>query len=362
MVKSATIRAVLHVALDRDWPLQQLDLKNAFFYDDLDETVYMHQPLGFLDKSKSDHVCLLRRSLYGLKQAPRTWYNRFAIVSKYLGFILSQSDPSLFVNRGSTKAYLLIYVDDIILTASTTDLVKKIISELASDLELSDMRQLHHVLDIGVTHNDRGLFLSQQNYAADILHRASMTNCNPALTRVDTTTKLVASDGPHVLDPSLYRSLAGVLQYLTFTRPNISFAVQQVCLFMHDPRETHFTALKRILRYIKGSISHCLQLTKSSITDLVAYSDANWAGCPSTRRPTSGYCVFLGDSLISWSSKRQHTVSRSSAEAEYRGVANAVAETTCLCNLFLELGCPLSKATIVYCDNISTVYLSLNPV
>lgn len=131
---------------------------------------------------------------------------------------------------------------------------------------------------------------------------------------------------------------------------------------MHDPRDPHFTALKRILRYIKGTIDHGLQLNKSSITDLVDYSDADWAGCPSTRRSTSGYCVFLGDSLISWSSKRQHTVSRSSAEAEYRGVANAVAETTWIRNLLHDLGIHLPKATVVYCDNISAVYLSSNPV
>lgn len=189
-----------------------------------------------------------------------------------------------------------------------------------------------------------------------------MTNCNPCSTPVDTKTKLADNDGKPISDPSLYRSLAGALQYLTFTRPDISYAVQQVCLFMHDPREPHFAALKRILRYIKGTISHGLQLNKSSTTDLVAYSDADWAGCPSTRRSTSGYCVFLGDSLIAWSAKRQQTVSRSSAEAEYRGVANAVAETTWLRNLLLELGCPLTKATIVYCDNISAVYLSSNPV
>lgn len=189
-----------------------------------------------------------------------------------------------------------------------------------------------------------------------------MTNCKPSSTPVDTKSKLVADDGPRVADPTLYRILAGALQYLTFTRPDISYTVQQICLFMHDPREPHFTALKRILRYIKGTIDHGLQLTKSSITDLVAYSDADWAGCPSTRRSTSGYYVFLGDSLIAWSSKRQNTVSRSSAEAEYRGVANAVAETTWIRNLLHDLGLHLPKATFVYCDNISAVYLSSNPV
>lgn len=160
-----------------------------------------------------------------------------------------------------------------------------------------------------------------------------MVHCNPCLTPVDTKTKLVADQGPPVSDPTLYRSLAGALQYLTFTRPDIAFAVQQICLFMHDPREAHVNALKRILRYIKGTISHGLRLYRSTTTDLIAYSDADWAGCPSTRRSTSGYCVYLGNNLISWSSKRQATVSRSSAEAEYRGVANAVSETTWLRSL-----------------------------
>ena len=363
VVKPATIRAVLHLAVARDWPLRQLDVKNAFLHGDLEETVYMHQPPGYVDKSKPHHVCLLKRSLYGLKQAPRTWYMRFAMVVKQLGFRQSRTDPSLFVfNNGKQLIYILLYVDDIIITGSTTTLIETTISALSSAFDISDLGQLHHFLGLSVTYNDTGLFLNQQNYVTDILHRASMTNCNPCNTPVDTKSKLAADEGPPVSDPSLYRSLAGALQYLTFTRPDISYAVQQVCLFMHDPREPHFTALKRILRYIKGTIRHGLQITKSSTTDLIAYSDADWAGCPDTRRSTSGYCVFLGDSLISWSSKPQNTVSRSSAEAEYRGVANAVAETVWLRNLFFDLGCPLSKATLVYCDNISAVYLSSNPV
>ena len=131
---------------------------------------------------------------------------------------------------------------------------------------------------------------------------------------------------------------------------------------MHDPREAHYNALKRILRYLKGTISHGLQLYRSSLSGLTAYSDVDWGGCPTTRRSTSGYCVYLGDNLISWSSKRQHTISRSSAEAEYRGVANAVAELTWLRNLFDELGLKLNKASVVFCDNVSAVYLSTNPV
>lgn len=363
VVKPATIRTVLNVATARDWPLHQLDVKNAFLHGDLEETVYMHQPPGFVDPTKPDHVCLLQRAIYGLKQAPRTWNTRFATAAKKIGFIQSKSDASLFILCSQSEiAYLLLYVDDIVLTASTQSLLNRIITALKTEFDMTDMGNLHHFLGISVQRDAQGLFLQQQNYAADILHRAGMTDCNPCLTPADTKTKLAADDSPRVSDPSLYRSLAAALQYLTFTRPDIAFAVQQVCLFMHDPREAHLNALKRILRYVKGTISHGLRLYKSTTTSLVAYSDADWAGCPSTRRSTSGYCVFLGDNLISWSSKRQDVVSRSSAEAEYRGVANAVSEATWLRKLLLEMKIPIPRATIVFCDNISAIYMSSNPV
>ncbi|XP_071727566.1 uncharacterized mitochondrial protein AtMg00810-like [Rutidosis leptorrhynchoides] len=183
-----------------------------------------------------------------------------------------------------------------------------------------------------------------------------MGNCNPSRTPIDTSTKLTTS-GPPVKDPIAYRSLAGALQYLTFTRPDIVYAVQQICLFMHDPREPHLAALCKIIRYVQGTLDLGLQLYASYTTSLVAYSDADWAGCPSTRHSTSRYCVFLGNNLLSWSSKRQHTPSRSSAEAEYRGVANAVAETCWIRNLLRELHFPLFSATLVYCDNVSAVYM-----
>ena len=131
---------------------------------------------------------------------------------------------------------------------------------------------------------------------------------------------------------------------------------------MHCPRQPHFQALRRIIRYIKGSLHHGLQLTKGPIDTLTAYSDADWGGCPDTRRSTSGYCVFLGPNLISWSAKRQPTVSRSSSEAEYKGVANTVAELCWIRNLMIELHWKINKTSIVYCDNISSVYLSTNPV
>lgn len=363
VVKPATIRLVLSLALSKDWPIHQLDVKNAFLHGTLTETVFCQQPSGFVDADKPHHVCRLNKSLYGLKQAPRAWFSRFTTFITSLGFTSSKSDPSLFIyHKGSATAYLLLYVDDIILTASTTVFLNRIIHSLRQEFSMTDLGDLHYFLGVTARRTQGGLFLSQEQYAHDIINRANMTSCNPCSTPIDTRSKLPASVGPPVSNPTLYRSLAGALQYLTFTRPDISYAVQQVCLHMHDPREPHFNLIKRILRYVQGTADFGLHLTRSSCDSLVAYSDADWAGCPDTRKSTSGYCVFLGDNLLSWSSKRQPTVSRSSAEAEYRGVANAVAETCWLRQLMAELHCPLKTATIVYCDNISSVYLSSNPV
>nr|GEV70618.1 ribonuclease H-like domain-containing protein [Tanacetum cinerariifolium] len=195
----------------------------------------------------------------------------------------------------------------------------------------------------------------------EILERAHMQNYNPCRTLVDTESKL-GLDGDPVSDPTLYHSLADALQYLTFTRPDLSYAVQQVCLYMHDPHEPHCTALKCILHYVRDTLDYGLQLHVSSTTQLSAYTDADWAGCPVTRRSTSGYCMFLGENLLSWSGKRQVTLSRSSAEPEYRGVANVVAETTWIRNLLCELHTPLFTDTLVYHDNVNAVYMSTNPV
>nr|XP_020186428.1 uncharacterized mitochondrial protein AtMg00810-like [Aegilops tauschii subsp. strangulata] len=174
-----------------------------------------------------------------------------------------------------------------------------------------------------------------------------MLNCHPVATPVDTKTKVSALEGSPASDASLYRSIVGALQYLTLTRPDLQYVVQQVCLHMHAPRDYHWTLVKRILRYIRGTMALGLILMASTSLEMVAYSDADWAGCPDTRRSTSGYCVYLGPSLISWSSKRQPTISRSSAEAEYRAVANAVAECTWLRLLLQELHHDVSQARIV---------------
>jgi hypothetical protein len=253
-------------------------------------------------------------------------------------------------------------VDDIVLTASSQSLLRRLVDALQREFPVKDLGVLHHFLGVTAEPRPSGLLLHQQQYTLDILEQAKMIDCKPCSTPVDTQAKLSEAKGDPVEDPTGYRSPPGALQYLTFTRPDISYAVQQVCLHMHDPREPHLAALKRLLRYLRGTVDYGLLLHRSTSSELVVYTDVDWAGCPDTRRSTSGYAVFLGGNLVFWSSKRQPVVSRSSAEAEYRAVANGVAEAAWLRQLLAELHSPLSRSTLVYCDNVSVVYLSTNPV
>ncbi|XP_071674368.1 uncharacterized protein [Lolium perenne] len=363
VVKPATIRTVLSIATTQSWPIHQMDVKNAFLHGHLAETVYCEQPSGFVDPTHPSHVCRLHKSLYGLKQAPRTWFHRFTQFITSIGFSVSKCDSSLFIlKRGASTAYLLLYVDDIILTANTTHLLHTIISSLNHEFSMTDLGDIHHFLGINVHRTHEGLFLSQQQYTLEVLERAKMLNCHPISTPIDTRSKVSATDGVPFSDPSLYRSLAGALQYLTLTRPDLSYAVQQVCLFMHAPRDSHYQLIKRILRYIKGTSHYGLKIHMSSSMELIAYSDADWAGCPDTRKSTSGFCVFIGNNLVSWPSRRQPTVSQSSAEAEYRALANCIADCCWLHQLLHELHHPPTRATVVYCDNVSAMYMASNPV
>ena len=193
VVKPATVRTVLSLALSRRWPIHQLDVKNAFLHGTLSETVYCAQPVGFEDPARPDFVCRLNRSLYGLKQAPRAWYSRFATYLLSLGFVEAKSDTSLFVyRRGTDTIYLLLYVDDIVLTASSLAILQRTIQALQQEFSMTDLGELHHFLGMHVQRCGSGLLLSQRQYMVDILDRAGMAECKPCSTPVDTNPKLAA--------------------------------------------------------------------------------------------------------------------------------------------------------------------------
>ncbi|KAM1479039.1 hypothetical protein ACFX2I_026387 [Malus domestica] len=361
VVKHSTIRMVLSLAVSNKWHVRQLDVQNAFLHGYLAEEVYMRQPAGFVDQQCPTHVCKLQRSLYGLKQAPRAWFQRFSEFLLQLGFQASKCDYSLFVfkNRG-VYLILLIYVDDILLTGNSPVQMNHLIQKLGTLFSMKDLGPLHYFLGVEVTYFHNNMHLDQSKYALDLLKRTKFMDAKPISTPVPCGQKLSAWDGETHSDPQTYRSVVGALQYLTITRPDLSYAVNQVCQFMHSPKTTHWLAVKRILRYVKATYDHGL-VYKPGGMQLSAFSDADYAGDPDTRHSTGGFCIYLGSNLVSWSSKKQKTVSRSSTEAEYRQLAYTAAEISWLRSLFRDLQLNLACPTI-WCDNISSISLASNPV
>ncbi|KAM1099692.1 hypothetical protein ACFX15_006016 [Malus domestica] len=362
VVKPTTVRLVLALAAHFGWSLRQLDVKNAFLHGILQEEVYMSQPPGFLDPHYSTHVCRLHKSLYGLKQAPRAWNERFTMFLPSLGFLTTYSDSSLFVKHvGQSVVLLLLYVDDIIITGSATDAITEVIGALHSEFDIKDLGPLHYFLGIQITQQSHGLFLSQSKYVSDLLIKTDMLQSKSCTTPCLAYNRLLKDDGKPFNNPALYRSIVGALQYLTFTRPDIAFSVHQVCQFMHCPMESHFVAVKRILRYLRGTQDYGIQFSTGDLT-FYAYSDADWAGDPNDRRSTTGLVVYLGSNPISWSSKKQNTVSRSSTEAEYRALSSTVAEMDWIKQLLQFMNVSVPSPAILYCDNLSAIALAYNPV
>jgi histone deacetylase 1/2 len=365
VIKPITIRLILSLAISYKWPLKQLDINNAFLNGSLEEEVYMVQPQGF-EASDSSLVCKLNKALYGLKQAPRQWFDKLTNTLIQFGFRASKCDPSLFIyTKDKQVVYILVYVDDIIITGSSTKLVQSLVDKLDSVFSLKQLGDLDYFLGIEVKHlPDNSLLLSQGKYIRDLLTKTNMLECKPIATPMMSSSKLSKTGSDNVTDSTLYRSVVGSLQYATITRPEISFAVNKVCQFMSAPLESHWIAVKRILRYLKGTIHSGLKIFPTDIhhpLSLSVFCDADWASDPDDRRSTSGAAIYFGPNLISWWSRKQQVVARSSTEAEYRSLAQATADVLWVQTILTELTVPFI-APKVYCDNQSAVLLAHNPI
>jgi hypothetical protein len=253
----------------------------------------------------------------------------------------------------------LVYVDDLIITGTHLPAVESFIETLCSTFDSHQMGDLGYFHGMEVTRNATTLHLG---YAIDLLSKFNMVSCKLYPTPLSSSTCLSLLDGKALDDPTVYGSMVGGLQYLTLSRPDIAFAVNQVCQFMHHPQTSHLQAIKRIYRYVKGTIEHGLSFHSFAYYNLTAFSDLDWAGFLDDRRSTTGACIFLGPNLLTWTAKKQSTVSRSSAEAEYRALATITVELRWFGYLFRELGIPLHTPPRIFCDNISALHMASNPV
>ncbi|KAK0603909.1 hypothetical protein LWI29_010028 [Acer saccharum] len=363
VIKPTTVRLVLSIATSQGWSLRQLDVNNAFLQGHLSEEVYMAQPPGFVDSDHPTHVCKLNKAIYGLKQAPRAWYHELRQFLIVYGFKNSYADTSLFVfQTGGILLYLLIYVDDIILTGNSATHVNQFVDTLAHKFSLKDLGPLSYFLGVEVVPHKQGILLSQRRYIMDLLTRTKMTEAKPVQTPLPTSPPISLHSGTPLSDPTTYRTVVGSLQYLSLTRPDISYAVNKLSQFMHQPSSDHWELVKRVLRYLGGTLNDGILIHRDSPITLHAFSDADWAGNKDDYSSTGAYIVYLGRNPISWSSKKQHTIARSSTEAEYRTVASTAAELNWVCFLLTDLGLTLPTVPTIYCDNVGATQLCSNPI
>ncbi|CAL9022009.1 unnamed protein product, partial [Prunus brigantina] len=363
VAKMNTIRVLLSLAVNLDWTLRQFDVKNAFLHGELEEEVYMSLPPRYRVTGETGNVCKLKKALYGLKQSSRACFGRFTTTMKKFGYRQANTDHTLFIKHRAGKVTLLIiYVDDMIVTGDDTVEIEELQKRLASEFEMKDLGSLKYFLGVEVTRSKHGLFLSQRKYVMDLLADTGMLDCKPADTPIVENHKLGVYVDQVPTNRERYQRLVGRLIYLSLTRPDIAYVVSVASQFMHSPSEDHMAAVMRIMSYLKSAPGRGLLFKKNGHLDLEGYTDADYAGNITDRRSTSGYFTFVGGNLVTWRSKKQNVVSRSSAESEYRGIAQGVCEILWLRWLLAEIGFRPNAAIKLHCDNQSAFEITNNSV
>ena len=360
--KFTSIRTILSIGATLDFEIHQLDVKTAFLNGEIDTEIYIRQPPGFEQDSTS--VCKLKKGIYGLKQSPRLWNKRINQFLHDIGFKRCLSDPCIY-HHPTDEIFLGIYVDDIIIVASQNHL-ERIKLSLKTEFKMTDIGSISYILGVSITRNrqSRTIKLQQTRYTQAILDKFRMADSKPMSTPADISTKLIKPTTDKNPDVP-YRQAIGSLMYLMIvTRPDIAAALNKVAQFSTNFDQSHWTATKRILRYLKGTIEHGLTIGGQSPNNTIELSgscDADWAGDLDDRRSTSGYVFLLNDHVISWKTHKQAAVATSSTQAEYQALSEATKEALWLRTCLTELGFKQPTATRIEQDNQSTIAIANNP-
>jgi hypothetical protein len=360
-----TIRTILALAAHKGWYVYQLDVKSAFLHGELAEAIFVEQPQGFEKQGEEHKVYRLKRALYGLKQAPRAWYSRIETYFVKEGFEKCFCEHTLFT-KTSDKGNMLIvslYVDDLIFTGNSECMFKGFKDSMMREFDMSDLGRMKYFLGVEVIQNAELIFICQKKYAREMLGRFGMEHSNAVQNPIVPGCKLTKNEeNAKGVNTTEYKQLVGSLLYLTATRPDLMYAVGLVSRYMERPTEMHLQAVKRILRYLRGTTEFGIIYRKGDEGQLRAYADSDYAGDVDDRKSTSGFVFMLGTGAVSWSSKKQPVVTLSTTEAEFIAVASCACQGVWLRRILGNIGLEQVTNTVIYCDNNSAIKLSKNPV
>ncbi|KAL0339923.1 UNVERIFIED_CONTAM: Retrovirus-related Pol polyprotein from transposon TNT 1-94 [Sesamum radiatum] len=358
VARLTTIRVLIALASVYNLSIHQMDVKTAFLYGELDEEIYMDQPEGFVAHGNERKVCKLVKSLYGLKQAPKQWHEKFDQTILAFGFSVNENDKCIYCKvKGDRIIILCLYVDDILLIGSCIEIITETKSFLKNKFEMKDMGEADVILGIKLIRSTDGIAISQSHYVEKILEKFGYQNSRIAKTPYDSSVALFKNESGVSVAQLRYSQIIGSLQYLANgTRPDISFSVSKLARYTSCPNKTHWGALDRVLRYLKGTVSLAIHYGRFPAV-LEGYSDASWIAKNSGSNGCSGYVFTLGGGAVSWKSAKQTLITRSTFEAELCALDTTGTEAEWLFGLLSQL--PIVSQPLppiaVHCDSQTTI-------
>ncbi|GJV08636.1 retrovirus-related pol polyprotein from transposon TNT 1-94 [Tanacetum coccineum] len=338
--------------------LFQMDVKSAFLHGFINEEVYVAQPSGFIDFVKPNHVYRLKKAIYGLKQAPKVWYDRLKAFLIKHDYTMGMVDSTLFTKKKDSNIIVVqIYVNDIIFGSTCQEMCDDFAKIMHDEFEMSMMGELNFFLGLQIKQLENGIFFNQSKYIKEMLKKFRLDDSKPMKTPMSTETKLTKDVEGESVDNTKYRGMIGSLLYLTASRPDIMFSVFLCARFQEDPKTSHLEAVKRIFRYVKGTMHLGLWYPKGSGIKTIVYADSDHARYYVDRKSTCGICTFMGCCLTSWFSKKQTALAISTTEAEYVSAGKACQQALWMKQALVDYGIRLDDIPIM-CDNKGAIDLS----